>query len=75
MSDEYKEHVKPERLQINVDELGQILIKFVDGLSFIVHRRDETKNSFIIRSLDHKFVVHMSGAVNLLEIEMKRYGE
>lgn len=60
---------------VSVDDLGQVVVVFPDGSSIMIDQYKQEKNHFRIRCLEHKFVVHMSGAVNIIEVEMRRFGK
>jgi hypothetical protein len=67
--------MKERNIHVNVDNLGQAVITFDDGLTIMVYQdKNQHFKGFNIRSVDDAFKIRMSGAVNVLEIEARRIG-
>jgi len=66
---------KERNIHVNVDNLGQAVITFDDGLTIMVYQGvNQRFRGFKIRSVDDSFAVRMTGAVNTMDIEARRIG-
>jgi hypothetical protein len=59
-----------------VDATGEVKITLPSGkILLISYPHPSRKHDFRIRTLDHAFLIRMTGGVNTIDIEMRRLGE
>jgi len=62
---------------VSVDSLGQVVVVFGDGTQILLYQKSggrTMKNSFEIRVLDRSLAVHMTGASNVMRVELLKHG-
>ena len=62
--------------KVEMSELGEAVITLEDGSQIKITCSDNRYHGkhFTIRALDHRFVIHSAGAVNVVELEIRRLG-
>ena len=59
---------------IYIDSLGQGHVTFNNGTKITISEVNIREGTFEIRALEHTFAVHMTGASNIMRVEMKPMG-
>jgi hypothetical protein len=61
-------------MKVEKDDYGNVKITFDDDTQIEINKASRGER-ILIRTVSHKFVIHPTGAVNVIELEMKRLGE
>jgi hypothetical protein len=66
--------MKRQKIKVSVrNRTEETMLEFPDKSQIMVSRNED---GFIyIRTLDHRFILHFAGAVNVVKLEMRRFSE